>query len=219
MQKFFKKGMALLAVIVISISMLTGCSKEEIGADTVTKAMFDLFVLRDAAACEEIGISQEAGEEVISSQKQATIESFKGLLSSLGSDVPDDKIEEIDNAQVEALRKITYEIEEVSSEKDKKVIKISTTYVDTSSLGNNASKKVEDKIKSGEITDVTKLGEALADSLIEEIQNSNVSEDKKSFEAEFELREIEIDGKNKKIWFPVDSAEFSVNLSSAVAGR
>lgn len=218
MQKIFKKVIALLTITIMSISMFTGCSKKEIGPEVVTKAMFDLFILDDTTAGESVGITVEQGEELVAAKKDAGIQALQTLFSALGGEVSDEKIEEIYNAQAEALRKTSFETEEISSEKDKKVIKISTTYIDTYALQEKASESLVAKIESGEITDISNMGEVLADILIEEMQNASVSEDKKSFEAEFELTKVDVNGKDANMWLPADTTTFGAQLSSLVSG-
>lgn len=127
--KKLEKSSILCMAMLFSLSLIfLGCSKKTIPIEQTAKAFYDLVILQDNAEFEKLGMSDNDLTAISESQSKLIKESTKSNFVIGGLPITDEQLEEIYQSQMEALRKLTANIEVISSDKELSQVKISTTY-------------------------------------------------------------------------------------------
>lgn len=219
MIKFFKRVTSIIISFSIVLHLLTGCYAKVLSPEDLVNYIINLYVFNDTSAGSTIGISPEDNQASILKIKEYEIASLRKVFEFDGFNVSESKIEEIYNAKMQILKKINYEIEEVESTHNKKKIKFSTTFFNEPKVLKISAEKLVAKVEAGEITDLSQVGENLANIMIYEINNFIISDEKVSFETEFTKQKFNLNGKNITIWGPNDLNEFRLNIFNLISGE
>lgn len=216
----------LLAMIMLFSLTLTGCGKkEEIAApDQVAVALFDMILKDDTSKIVELfGYADEAEARkdmgLDGSLYDELAEQLTSTFTAQGVTVTTEQMQEF----VDAFMKMFSEVQltAVTKESDEKagtaVVTCTVNTFDAESLTqamNDAMNNVDPNLLLSGDTDAA-FGVILqaAAGAIADIKPTDKTAD---FDVDFELAEVEVNGKAKKVWVPEDAAEFG-NLVSTTA--
>jgi hypothetical protein len=152
------------------------------------------------------------------SQSKLIKESTKSNFVIGGLPITDEQLEEIYQSQMEALRKLTANIEVVSSDKETSQVKISTTYIDMIGADTKAANDALSVVQSNQISDKAKISEIYINKLIENFKSLTPSSDVKANTFEFEKVNMNLGKKTEEVWIPKDSISFGATLGNMSIG-
>ena len=147
-------GNAMLSFAIVS------CKTDTISADQTAGALYNLYVLSNGDECKKLGITDEEIQQVLDTQKSESIKATRLNFTKGGLPITNAELEEIYKAQLEALKKLTPTIKIESEDKDKVVVKISTTYIDLIGADTKAAEEaISEATKSGKTSksDISKI--------------------------------------------------------------
>lgn len=225
MKQIRKIPALLLAVVMLFSVTLTGCKKEAPApANEVAVALFDVMLKNDASSLVELfgyADEDEAREDMglegnlydeLASQLAAQ---FTGS----GMTVSEEEMQEFVNAFIAMFQevKMTAVVKESDEKAGTAVVTCTVNTFDSAALTQamtNAMNNVDpDLLQSGNIDEAFGMILQAAASAISEIKPTDKTAD---FDVDFELADMDVNGKTKKVWVPEDAGEFG-NLISATA--
>lgn len=218
----------LLAMLMLFSVMLTSCGKkEEIAApDEVAVALYEMILKDDASAFVELfGYADEA-----SARKDMGLEGsiydelateLTSQFSSAGMTVSNEEMQDF----VEAFMKMFNEVKftAVTKESDEKagsaVVTCTVSTFDPEALTQamtEAMNNVDPSIM--ESGDMDAAFGTILKAIAGVISDIKPTDNTADFDVDFELTEMEVNGKNKKVWVPKDAAEFGNLISTTAMG-
>ncbi|MDE6181631.1 MAG: hypothetical protein K2F59_00310 [Eubacteriales bacterium] len=217
-----RKCLKAMLLFITVIAMLTGCAKpEEISATESAKALIDLKFFSDKTGAINLGMTEEECTKMLEEFKETQIKDLKEVFDEADLQVSDEKIEELFNSVMGAFGKLNYTIEELESPNgETKHVIIRTTYIDFEKLVSSTVTNIlldEETLKS--MSDESQLGEIIANSLIDALNNATPSEETATIKAEFALQEMTVNGKSANVWFPSNVAKFGNDLTVSMLGE
>jgi len=228
--KHTRKLSLLLCVAMLASMVLVGCgSKEKPAAPNESaEAIFEMAIKNNASKAVEVfgfASESEAKTELMGSDEDPYKEVGEELVAqfeSMGANVSSEDAQALIDAVLTMLGKLEYSAE--VKEMDEKA----GTAVVTSHIGHFDSNAVEtamtdamSELMSDPTLD-TSDEDAIYSALIQKIASVMSSlepvEGTKDFDTDFTLQEVTINGKEKKVWIPVDANGFGGDLSNAALG-
>lgn len=214
-----KKNLLCLMTILCFSFALVGCKNNAIPADQTAKALYNLYVLSNGDECKNIGLSDEEIQLILDKQKSQSIQGTRLNFTRGGLTVTNEELNEIYNAQVEALKKLTPTVTIESEDKDKTVVKLSTTYVNFTEADENAVSASVEEAQNNGITSKSDISKIYIEKLINNLKSLEPSSDSKESTFEFAKQTINVDGKTKEAWLPANMADFGKSLSTLILGQ
>ncbi|EJO5346339.1 DUF5105 domain-containing protein [Clostridium botulinum] len=213
--KNIKKSLILSLVLLFIPVMVIGCSsKPKVKADETAKILFDFYIRGDKEALTKIDLPKDKIEEISKLQKEKTIQTLKTNLTTQGANVSDEKINQIYEARVEALKKLSAKAEIVSEDDKSANVKLKMSYIDEGALDRKAGEDAAEEIKKSNITDrkkaIDKAIDIYVQNLIKEYKNLKPSSDMKEKTFKFVIKE--------KTWMPEDNSGFALNIGKMTIG-
>lgn len=214
-----KKFLLCLTTIICFSFALVGCKSNTIPADQTAKALYNLYILSNGDECKNIGLSDEDIQLVFDTQKAQSIKATRLNFTRGGLPITDSELEEIYNAQVEALKKLTPTFTIESEDKDKTIVKISTTYVKFTEADQKAADEAVEEAKNSGKTSKSDISKIYIEKLINNLKSIEPSSDSKENTFEFTKQNVNVDGKTKEVWLPENMVDFGKSLSTVVLGQ
>ena len=212
MKKFFKIFLALILCLA-----LFGCQKkQEILPKQSLESLIGLVVFQSTTAIENIGITQEEGQEILKGIKEEAILTLENTFKSLDLNIPIEKVEEIFNTQSNILKNVVLRIEEnaedLKEKSDIRRVKISTNTLPISETLLNSSNEILKKLELNEIKDENQFNEIFVSKILEALNSVKPSQEDISFEVSCIRNNVDINGKEVYIWLPEDIESFAQSL-------
>lgn len=211
-----KKLFSIAACLCLVAGALTGCGSPKASPEDSAMALFDLYILRDTASAQEIGLPTDVLESALQTMDSATEETLKDNLATAGLTISDEKLSKIIDARKEAMKKLSASAQ-VSEKPDKNsaVVTLSVTWYDETALDTAAAEKALEVVQSENLTDVDealeRATELYADNLVEAYQNVEIQEGTREVQAVFVVTD-------NQFWFPENPSSFGYDLGSTVCG-
>ena len=138
MNKLKKIATLLLTTFMLSIAMV-GCGEKIESPELVTESYYDLIVYGDTSKLESMGLGSDdvdtLKEEIQTQLKTQTKNNF----TASGLKITDEQLENVVNAQNEAMKKISCTVEPVSSDKQTAVVTLKTNYLNITEADEKAA--------------------------------------------------------------------------------
>ncbi len=216
----------LLAVLMVFSLSLTSCKKEApIAADKVAVVLFDMILKDDAASAVELfGYADEAAARKDMGLESGIYEELAGQLtsqfSSMGYSVSNEEMQAFVDAFIAMFSevKLTAKVKESDEKAGTAVVTCTVNTFDPEAITQAMTEAMSDVDPDLLMEDMdAALGTILkaAANVIGDIKPTDKTAD---FDVDFELADMEIDGKAKKVWIPKDAAEFGNKISSTAMG-
>lgn len=219
MKKIKKLAVVFLAGILTASVTLVGCGDKKPSVDETARAIYNLYVLSDPTEIKRLGVSEEEVTKVADEQKSASKNATKMNINKAGLQISEDQLNQIYDAQMEALKKLTVMTEVVEETEDTAKVKIITNFADFMTADKKAGKDAAAKIKESQITDKTKVVEIYVNNMINNLKAIEPSSEKKEDIFELKLQKIKTDGKIKDIWMPTNMTDFGTRLGKMITGQ
>lgn len=222
---------ALTLALVLLLTALTGCNNGKLvdvaPPDQVAEAFFDVIICDDASTITEVlDYESEAAARADlglddGSLYEAMAQEVTSQLSSLGTVTDEDSRTMVD-AFLTMMRKLTFNAE-VKEQDDKKRTAVVTCHVSTISADavQNAMTDAVTKIATENpelISDEDALVSAVIQAMAQAMSAVEPTADTADFDVDFTLQMVEVDGKDKWMWFPKDTEAFGSAISTAALG-
>lgn len=220
---------ALLLAVLMAFSLtLTGCGKKEapIAADQVAVALFEMILKDDASkAVELFGYADEAeARSDMGLDGSIYDELAEGLASSFtaqGMTVTTEEMQEFVNAFVSMFSNVTLsaKVKESDEKAGTAVVTCTVNTFDPEAMTQaltEAMTSLDPSIAQSGDTDaaVGAILHAMA-GVIADIKPTDQTAD---FDVDFELADMDVSGKTKKVWVPKDATEFGEMISTTAMG-
>lgn len=235
--KLMKKrsfGVLALAVALFLSLGLSGCKKEEPvpQPDQVAEVIFDMCIRNDATkAVELFGYASEEearlgmiGDET--SFQDSIVESLATEMENMGLTMTEDELKPLIDGTLTMLGKLEYsaEVTEMDEKAGTATVISHIGYYDseaTNAAIENIMNELIEKADPAVLATEEGVTQLLKDYLAryaETIATMEPAEGTKDFETAFELAEMEINGKSRKVWVPEDTVQFGTDLSTNALG-
>lgn len=218
----------LLAVVMLFSLTLTGCGKKEEIADPdkVAVALFNMILKDDASSLVELfGYADEAEARedmgLDGSLYDELAEQLAAQFTNSGMTVSTEEMQEF----VDVFMKMFSEVKmtAVTKESDEKagtaVVTCTVNTFDSTALAQamtDAMNNVDPELlQSG---DLEAAFGAILTAAAAGIADIKPTENTADFDVDFELADMDVNGKTKKVWVPEDAAEFGNLLSTTAMG-
>ena len=212
-------SLALAALMLVSLT-LTGCQKKDPPAtgDKVAVALFEMILKNDASSAVELfgyaseeearkdmGLDGNIYEEL--ADELATQFTVMGLTAS------SEDVQGFVDAFMSMFKNVelTAKVKESNEKEGTSVVTCTISTFDANALNTAMSEALENIDPDAEFSTILS---AIAD-VIADITPSGETAD---FDVDFELQKMEINGKEKEVWLPVDANEFGNLISTTAMG-
>lgn len=207
---------ALVAVSMIGVSLLAGCSTKEVAAKDVASALYKLALQGEDKEAKEIGFTDAEIKTLKDKQKSTSVMNYRKTFLSAGMSVTQSDAESLYNAEMEALKKLTFSVE-VKDEKGKNCnVVIKTDTIDVSGAVAKATQTTTDRVKKEKITSTQKAGKILLEEFKKELAAIEPTKEQQQITTAFVLEKVKTKDGNVKMWIPKDSTKFGSDLAQTV---
>ena len=216
----------LLAMVMLCSLALTGCKKEApVAADKVAEAIFEMILKDDPSkAVELFGYADESEARADMGLDGSVYEELAGEMTKQFSDAGVNITEEEMQDFIDAFMKMFSEVQftaKVKESDDKAGTAVVTCTVNTfdpealTQAMTEAMNEVDPNLLVEDMD--AAFGQILSvmAGVIGEIKPTDKTAD---FDVDFELTDMDISGKSKKVWVPKDAAEFGNLISTTAMG-
>ena len=200
-----KKVIALaMAVLMLGTLALTGCKKEApVAADQVAVALFNMILKDDASSVVELfGYADEAearkdmGMNVSNEDAQAFIDAFLTMFKGVD---------------------MTAKVKSSDEKAGTAVVTCTISTFDSNALNEAMMKAMSDPSVMS-IEDEDAAVSAMLKAISSAIAGLTPSGESADFDVDFELADMDVNGKTKKVWVPKDAEEFGNLISTTAIG-
>lgn len=229
----------IILVVMLNLLMFTGCSFDFVDGITNTdkedsldstdlykdkpeyaaKAYYDFYVKQDSSGMIDRGMTEENINAAINQTKEACKEKFIDSFNKEGILYDEKQIEDVINVLLEANKKLSSDVEVISSDKDTGFVKIKSTYFDFNSMiikvQNETINEFKKKVHSAEEIKA-KFATVYLKHIKDEALLINPSIDKKEQTFKFIKKKIYVDDKEKEVWVPDNLITFEDAIDSLI---
>ena len=216
----------LLAMVMLCSLALTGCKKEApVAADKVAEAIFEMILKDDPSkAVELFGYADESEARADMGLDGSVYEELAGEMTKQFSDAGVNITEEEMQDFIDAFMKMFSEVQftaKVKESDDKAGTAVVTCTVNTfdpealTQAMTEAMNEVDPNLLVEDMD--AAFGQILSvmAGVIGEIKPTDKTAD---FDVDFELTDMDISGKTKKVWVPKDAEQFGNQISTTAMG-
>lgn len=218
----------LLAMVMLCSLALTGCGKKEAPApaDQVAVALYEMILKDDASKMVDLlGYADEAEARedmgLDGSLYDELAEQLASTFTAQGMTVTTEEMQEFVNAFMKMFSgvELTAKVKESDEKSGAAVVTCTVNTFDSEALTqamNDAMNNLDPSIlESGDMEAAFGAILTAAAGAIGDIKPTDKTAD---FDVDFELAEMEVNGKTKKVWVPKDAAEFGNLVSTTAMG-
>ena len=226
-----KKISILMALVVLSCSVLMGCSSEKlVPADQVVGALFQLAAMDDAAPMKDLlgfaseddvrtALMVEGGSEMV--------EALEEQFTSAGIEFTTEEVEQMKDNIISLLKKTPYTVELTSEEKDKCVVTLKVngySMADMTEIAMTKQQEAQDALTPEQLQAI-QSGDAEAtqtfmhDYMIEymnAVSQMSPMEEATEITVECEKLKVDVSGKEKVAWMPSNMTGFGNDIEAAL---
>lgn len=217
----------LLAVAMLFSLTLTGCKKEApIPGDQVAVALFEMLLKDDASkAVELFGYADEAEARsdmgLDGSIYEELAEEMTSQFSAMGMTVSNEEMQEFIDAFIAMFKDVTLtaKVKESDEKAGTAVITCTVNTFDPEALAQaatDAMTNLDPSILASDDMDAAfgAILKAMA-GVIADIKPTDKTAD---FDVDFELADMDVNGKTKQVWVPKDANQFGEQISTIAMG-
>lgn len=208
-------SLALAALMLVSLT-LTGCQKKDPPAagDKVAVALFEMILKNDASSAVELfGYASEEEARKDMGLDGNIYEELAAQFTGMGLTASSEDVQGFVDAFMSMFKNVelTAKVKESNEKEGTSVVTCTISTFDANALNTAMSEALENIDPDAEFSTILS---AIAD-VIADITPSGETAD---FDVDFELQKMEINGKEKEVWLPVDANEFGNLISTTAMG-
>lgn len=230
--KQMKKAAGLILAVMLLCSMaLTGCQPKMEPADQVVSAMYELALRDNAVPMKDLlGFASE--DDVRSAiledgYENSMIDEIRQEFTSLGVEISDEELQEMIDAMMGMLGKLSYtaEIKEQTKDKTTVVLKvqgfseadIEQVLLDTQEAAiNNLSEDEQMALATGDEQATQEFAVQFMKDYIANVAALEPAEGENEITVECEKLRIDVSGKEKVEWLPSDMDKFADDVDKSI---
>ena len=230
--KKMKTKLALLmaAVLMMCSVVLTGCQSKLAPADQVVGAMYDLVVKENAIPMKDLlGFASEddVRSSLLAEDYTEMTDMLKDQLGGLGIDFTDEEVQEMSDIMTGLLNKLSYTAEIQSETKDENTVLLKVTGYSSDGLAQimndlitemqtNMDEETMAAVMSGDEEAAQKLMQDVIKQFVAKVGEMEPSAETTDVTVKCEKMKVEVSGKEKVSWMPVDMDKFASDLEGAI---
>lgn len=212
-------SLALAALMLVSLT-LTGCQKKDSPAagDKVAVALFEMILKNDASSAVELfgyASEEEARKDMglDGNIYEELADELAAQFTGMGLTASSEDVQGFVDAFMSMFKNVelTAKVKESNEKEGTSVVTCTISTFDANALNTAMSEALENIDPDAEFSTILS---AIAD-VIADITPSGETAD---FDVDFELQKMEINGKEKEVWLPVDANEFGNLISTTAMG-
>ncbi len=211
-----KKLLSLVLAAAFITMAFTACGGPEITADASCEVLYNLYIKQDVTNTDKLGISADESKEILDLMNKTAADTFIANATGNGTNglaVTDEQAAQVAQAIYIAQKKLTPKFELVSSDKKTAVVKITTNYIEQTTIDTDAATQAVEAVNALGLTDenewAKKVVEEYISRLVDGLNNAQPSAETREMTVEMSVT----DG----VWLPTNMETFATNLSSSVA--
>ncbi len=229
MKQFHRHSALLLALTMLLSLILTGCGKKEppVPADQMAEVMFNILMRNDfSKAVEVFGYASEADaisdwgreEERLNAE---VLEQAIAEFSNMGYTITNEEMQTYYEGLWKMLKnmELTAKVKVSDEEAGAAVVTCTVNTVDSDELAQvmaDAANELDPYLfATGEMEKLMGQILSIAAEGIGELKPTDRTVD---FDVDFELSEMEINGKTRQVWVPKDTKEFGYQITYNICG-
>ncbi|MCY6960282.1 DUF5105 domain-containing protein [Clostridium brassicae] len=209
--KKVKKSLVVLMCLLFIPVMLLGCSnKPKVSAEETAKILFNFYIKGDESGLSKISMPEDKVKELSEFHKKTIKNGIKNEFLKEGLTLKDDQLEQIYNARIDALKKVTVTTEKISEDDKEAEVKIKSTYFNEGKLNEDAAKAAIEEVKKLKLTNQKEALDKLLDAYVKKAKEAykNVKPSTDTKEKTFKFNIVE------KVWMPKDMNKFATEIGS-----
>lgn len=207
---------ALVAVSMIVVLLLAGCSMKEVAAKDVASALYKLRLQEDDKEAKAIGFSNSEIKTLLDKQKSSNVLNWRKTLLSAGLSADQADAEALYQAQIDAFKKLTFSVKVKNETKDQCDVVIKTATMDISGASTKASKSAIAKIQKGKVNVKSKQADIFFEEIQKEMAALEPSKEQQEFTTVFVPKKVKTTDGTVKMWMPKDIDQFNSDLVQKV---
>lgn len=229
--KNMKKKLAVIAAAVVMTCsvVLTGCQQKLVPADQVVGAMYDLVVKDNAVPMKDLlGFASE--DDVRSSLMEdgdtKLADMFKDEFASYGMEFDETELQEMSDTMEGLLAKLSYTAEITEESKDSTTVVLKVTGYSSSDLEaimmdlmtemqTNMDEETMAALASGDEEATMKVMQDVIKQYVVKAGEMEPSAETTDITVKCEKMKVDVSGKEKVSWMPVDMDKFSTDLDNS----
>lgn len=230
MKNMRKKLAVVAAAVVMTCSVaLTGCQQKLAPADQVVGAMYDLVVKDNAVPMKDLlGFASEDDVKTALMEDSDTkmADMFKDEFASYGIDFTDEELDEMSSTMQSLLNKLSYTAEITEQTKDSTTVVLKVTGYTSSALEdimtdlmtdmqNNMDEETMMALASGDEEATKKVMQDVIKQYVVKAGEMEPSTETTEITVKCEKMKVDVSGKEKVAWMPVDMTKFSTDLDNS----
>lgn len=204
----------LLAALMAFSFTLCGCFDSD-AAKKSADVFCSLVFKSETENLAKIGVTEDKKDELVDTYRSQIKGQLRDNVSTWGGNVTESQLDDITNAVLDTLSKITFETKQISKDKDNAEVEISTTHFDLRKADEQAVIAALDEIDNMNFTsdyeEDKKLTEVYLNKLPEMIRNSEISTEKSTNTFKFK--------KEDKYWLPEDEENFGYMVAMQATNK
>lgn len=198
----------LLAAVMAFSMLLSGCFDSN-AAKKSADVFCSLVFKSESENLDKFGITESKKDELLDMYHDQIKKQLKNNVTMWGGYISETQLNDITDAYLETLSKVTFETKQISKSGDSAEVEISTTHFDVRKTDEQAMMAALDEIEnmkfSSDYEELSKLMEVYLTNIPDKIRNAEISSDKSTNTYKFK--------KVDKNWMPEDEENFGYMLA------
>lgn len=229
--KNMKKKLAVIAAAVVMTCglVLTGCQQKLVPADQVVGAMYDLVVKDNAVPMKDLlGFASEddVRTSLMEDGDTKLVDMFKDEFASYGMEFDETELQEMSDTMEGLLGKLSYTAEITEESKDSTTVVLKVTGYSSSDLEaimmdlmtemqTNMDEETMAALASGDEEATMKVMQDVIKQYVVKAGEMEPSAETTDITVKCEKMKVDVSGKEKVSWMPVDMDKFSTDLDNS----
>ena len=216
----------LLAMVMLCSLTLAGCGKKEapVAADKVAVALFDMILKNDASSAVELfGYADEAEARkdmgIEGGFYETMADEVVNQFTAMGMNVSNEDAQAFIDAFLTMFKGVdmTAKVKSSDEKAGTAVVTCTISTFDSNALNEAMMEAMSDpSVMAGEDEDAAVS--AMLKAISSAIAGLTPSGESADFDVDFELADMDVNGKTKKVWVPKDAEEFGNLISTTAIG-
>ena len=216
----------LLAMLMVFSLSLTSCKKEApVAADKVAVALFDMILKDDASSAVELfGYADEAEARADMGLDGSIYDELATQLtsqfSSMGYTVSNEEMQAFVDAFIAMFSEVKLEakVKESDEKAGTAVVTCTVNTFDPEAITQAMTDAMNNVDPNLLMEDMDAAFGAILKAAADVIGDLKPTDKTADFDVDFELADMDINGKTKKVWIPKDAADFGNKISTTAMG-
>lgn len=230
MRNMRKRLAVIAAAVVMTCSVaLTGCQQKLVPADQVVGSMYDLVVKDNAVPMKDLlgfASEEDVKKSLMEDADSKLSDMFKDEFASYGMEFSEDELQEMSDTMQGLLNKLSYTAEITEESKDSVTVVLKVTGYSSADLEqimmdlmtdmqSNMDEETMMALASGDEEATMKVMQDVIKQYVVKAGEMEPSTETTDVTVKCEKMKVDVSGKEKVSWMPVDMDKFSTDLDNS----